>query len=118
MCYDGKSLKPGLQSPQPYNSHLASDWVDSVICGDLSEVVTMLAFPDPASFLASQLHCHLQEWKNIAASTSFPLSQTVVNWLENKGQVQIYFRHFKGNFKGEHFDSASQPPQRRFSTSD
>ena len=28
-------------------------------------------------------------------------------------QVQLYFRHFKGNFKGEHFDSAS-PPQRIF----
>ena len=28
-------------------------------------------------------------------------------------QVQPCFRHFKGNFKGEHFDSAS-PPQRIF----
>ena len=28
-------------------------------------------------------------------------------------QVQLFFRHFKGNFKGEHFDSAS-PPQRIF----
>ena len=28
-------------------------------------------------------------------------------------QVQPFFRHFKGNFKGEHFDSAS-PPQRIF----
>ena len=61
--HDGKSLQPGLQSPQPYNSHLASDWVDSVSRGDVSADVTMLAFPDPASFLAGQLHHHLQEWK-------------------------------------------------------
>ena len=59
--YDGKSLQPGLQSPQPYNSHLASDWVDSVPRGDVSADVTMLAFPVPASFLAGQLHRHLQE---------------------------------------------------------
>ena len=58
--HDGKSLKPGLQSPQPYNSHLASDWVDSVSRGDVLADVTMLAFPDPASFLAGQLHHHLQ----------------------------------------------------------
>ena len=112
--HDGKSLQPGLQSPQPYNSHLASDWVDSVSRGDVSADVTMLAFPDPASFLAGQLHHHLQEWKNIAASISSPLSRNVLDWLENKVQVQLHFRHLKGNFKGEHFDSAS-PPQRIFS---
>ena len=113
MRHDGKSLQPGLQSPQPYNSHLASDWVDSVPRGDVSADVTMLAFTDPASFLAGQLHHHLQEWENIAASISSPLSRNVLDWLENKVQVQLYFRHFKGNFKGEHFDSAS-PPQRIF----
>ena len=81
--HDGKSLQPGLQFPQPYNSHLASDWVDSVSRGDVSADVTMLAFPDPASFLAGQLHHQLN----------------VLDWLENKVQVQRYFRHFKGNFK-------------------
>jgi len=57
----------------------------------------MLAFPDPASFLAAQLHHHLQEWKNIAASISSPLSWNVLDWLENKvQQVQLYFGHFQG----------------------
>lgn len=87
--------------------------MDSVSRGDVSAEVTMLAFPDPASFLASRLHHHLQEWKNIAASIPSPLSRNVLHWLENKVQVQPYFRLFKGNFKGEHFDSAS-PPQRIF----
>ena len=36
-----------------------------------------------------------------------------MSWQENKVQVQPFFRHFKGNLKGEHFDSAS-PPQRIF----
>lgn len=26
-------------------------------------------------------------------------------------QIQPFFRHLKGNFKGEHFDSASPPQQ-------
>ena len=82
--HDGKSLQPGLQSPQPYDSHLASDWVDSVSHGDVSADVTMLASLDPASFLAGQLHHHLQEWENIAASISSPLSRNVLDWLENK----------------------------------
>ena len=73
----------------------------------------MLAFPDPAVFVAGRLHCHLQEWKSIAASSSSPLSRVVLDWLQDKVQIQPFFRHFKGNFKGEHFDSAS-PPQRIF----
>ena len=72
----------------------------------------MLAIPDPAAFVAGQLHCHLQEWKSIA-STSSLLSRDVLDWLENKVQVQPFFRHFKGNFEGKHFDSPS-PPQRIF----
>ena len=111
--HDGKPLQPGIQSPQPRNSDMASDWVESVSRGDVSAAVSMLAFPDPAAFVAGQLHCHLQEWKSIAASSSSPLSRDVLDWLENKVQLQPFFRHFKGIFKGEHFDSAS-PPQRIF----
>ena len=73
----------------------------------------MLAFPDPAVFVAGRLHCNLQEWKSIAASSSSPLSQVVFDWLQDKVQIQPFFRNFKGNFKGKHFDSAS-PPQRIF----
>ena len=110
--HDGKPQQPGLQSPQPRNSHLASDWVESVSRGDVSADVSMLAFPDHV-FVAGRLHCHLQEWKSIAASSSSPLSRIVLDWLQDKVQVQPFFRHFKGNFKGEHFDSAF-PPQRTF----
>ena len=107
--HDGKPLQPGFQSPQPRNSHLASDWVEGVSRGDVSADVSMLAFPDPPVFVAGRLHCHLQEWKSIAASSSSPLSRVVLDWLQDKVQVQPFLRHFKGNFKGEHFDSASSP---------
>ena len=67
----------------------------------------------PGFFLAGRLHCHLQEWKSLVASSSSPLSRVVLDWLQDKVQIQPFFRHFKGNFKGEHFDSAS-PPRRIF----
>ena len=111
--HDGKALDPSPHSPQPYNAHLSSVWINSVICGDFAADVSMLAFPDPAHFLAGQLHQHLQAWIDLAGSISYPLSQTVLDWLENKVQVQRFFRHFKGNFKGKHFDSPS-PPKRVF----
>lgn len=111
--HDGKALDPSPQSPQPYNAHLSSDWINSVIRGVFAADVTMLAFPDPATFLAGQLHDHLQAWIDLTGSTSYPLSQTVLDWLANKVQVHRYFKHFTGNFKGEQFDSPS-PPKRVF----
>ena len=83
LRHDGKPLQPGLRSPQPYNSHLSSDWVDSVSRGDVSADVSILAFPDPANFVAGQLHCHLQEWKSLAALSSSHLSQNVLGSLVN-----------------------------------
>ena len=79
--------------------------------GDVSADISMLAFPNAAVFVAGRLHCHSQEWKSIAASSSSPLSRVVLHWLQDKVQIQPFFRHFKGNFKGEHFDLPS-PPQR------
>ena len=92
--HDGKPLQPGIQSPQPRNSHLASDWVESVSRGDVSADVSMIAFPDPAVFVAGRLHCHLQEWKSLAASSSSPLSRVVLDWLQDKVQVQPFFQTF------------------------
>lgn len=45
--HDKKPLQPGIQHPQPPNSNLAWDWVESVSHGDVSVAVSMLAFPDP-----------------------------------------------------------------------
>lgn len=106
MRHDGKPLQPGPWSPQPYNSHLSSDWVDRVSRGEVSADVSMLTFPDPTNFVASQLHCRLQEWKSMAGSSSSALSQDVRGSLVNKVQVQLFSKHLKGNFKGKHFDSA------------
>ena len=93
--HDGKPLQPGPRFPQLYNSHFSSDWVDSVSRDDVSADVSMLPFPDPATFISNQLHCHLQEWKRMAASSCSYVSQDVLGWLANKVQVQLFFRHLR-----------------------
>lgn len=65
----------------------------------------MFTFPEPAHILAGQLHQYLLAWIDLAGSITYPLSQTVLAWLENKVQVQRFFRNFKGNF----FESSSPP---------
>ena len=67
----------------------------------------MLAFPDPAAFVAGQLHCHLQEWKSIAASSSSPLFRDVLDWLENKVQVQPFSDILKAILRA---NILTQPP--------
>ena len=104
---DGKPLQPGIQSPQPRSSHLASNWVESVSRGDVSTDVSMLAFPDPAAFVSGQLHCYLKEWKSIAASSSSPLSRDVLDWLESKVQVQPFSDILKAILRA---NILTQPP--------
>ena len=70
--HDGKPLQPGLQSPRPYNSHLASVWVDSVSCGDVSADVSMLAFPDPVSFLVASPSPALENYSCFNLVSSIP----------------------------------------------
>ena len=48
-----------------------------------------------------------------AESSSYPFRSTVLDWVKNKVDVHDYFRHFKGSFKDESFDS-DLPPSRVF----
>lgn len=96
-----------------FNAHLSWDWISRVSCGEFQVDVNSLAFPNPSSFVAGQLHDRLEVWSRIPESSRYPLCHTVLDWLKNKVQVHNYFRHFKGSFKGKRFDSAA-PPQRVF----
>ena len=75
------ALEPRPHFPQPYNTHLSTVWINSVIRGDLAADVSMLTFPDPAHILAGQLHQHLLAGIDLAGSITYLLSQTVLAWL-------------------------------------
>lgn len=56
----GASLVPEAPEPLPYNAHLSWDWISRVSCGEFQVDVNSLAFPDPSSFVAGQLHDRLE----------------------------------------------------------
>lgn len=65
-----------------------------------------LAFRDPDFYVAGNLHKHLAEWEQLGAN------EEVLGWLKYGVNVNDYFKHFKGNFKGKAYDS--NLPQRIF----
>jgi hypothetical protein len=52
-----------------------------------------------------QIHNYLDEWKFILEKDINDDKSCVLDWLEHGVDVNKFFRHFKGNFKGRHFDS-------------
>ena len=95
------------------NSHIASQFVEDVISGQARADVSMLAFKDPDSFVAGNLHNHFQAWERIANIAPFDLSPKILLWIKNCVDVQDFFQPFKGQYRGENFDS-TLPPHRIF----
>ena len=62
-----------------------------------------LTFRQPESFIAGNLHRHLDAWRELNPSSE------VLEWLENGVDIENYFRHFKGDFKGKSYDSERPP---------
>ena len=65
----------------------------------------MLAFRDPESFVAGSLHCHYGFWEFIARSASCDLANSVLSWIRDFVNIYDFFQPFKGQFKGEFFNS-------------
>ena len=96
------------------NSHIASQFVEDVISGQARADVSMLAFRNPDSFVAGNLHNHFQAWERIANIAPFDLTLKILLWIKNCVDVQDFFQPFKGQYRGKNFDS-TLPPHRIFS---
>ena len=95
VLHDGSTLDPSIQSSKPLNTYLPTNFIASVIQGSSKADVSMLAFPDPNHFSTGSLHAHVPAWSTLASeASSFPLEQSVLNWLTNKVRVECYFMHF------------------------
>ena len=75
--------------------------------------VNELLFPDPDHFVAGELHKYGANWAEIAKLAPSFHRKEVLSWIGNKVSIFPYFRHFKGTFKGQRYDS-DQPPHRLF----
>jgi len=76
--------------------------------------INSLPLRDPNFFVSGQIHEHLSNWQVILRDTV--QSENIMNWLENGVNVNDFFTHFKGNFKGKAYDSYI-PPRHYFQNS-
>ena len=81
--------------------------------GEVVGHVDELLFRYPDHFMAGELHKHAANWAEIAKLAPSLQQEEVLSWIGNKVSIFPYFRHFKGTFKGERYDS-DQPPHRLF----
>ena len=68
--------------------HTSHVFVESVLRGQALADVSMLAFLDPNSFVAGNLHRHLDVWKRIAEAVPCDLSARVLPWITNQVNVR------------------------------
>ena len=113
VSFDGSPLEVA-QGMAEGNTHIASQFVEDVISGQARVDVAMLAFRDPDSFVAGNLHNHFPAWEGIANIAPFDLMPKILLWIKNCVDVQDFFQPFKGQYRGENFDS-TLPPHRIFS---
>jgi hypothetical protein len=109
--WKGHSFSP-LQSPA------LSVRQAELFCGDTSSfephMLDQLPLFDPATFLAGGLNRRLDQWDHILCN--HPMCDTLKSWLKFGVHIPNFFRPFKGDFKGVHFDSVS-PPSKMFGNS-
>ena len=79
------------------------------LIGDISE----LLFRDPNCFRAGELHNHFEYWQYIERESPSPQQAQILGWINDKVSIQPFFKHFKGSFKGESYDS-NEPPMNVF----
>ena len=79
------------------------------LIGDISE----LLFRDPNCFRAGELHNHFEYWQYIERESPSPQQAQILGWIRDKVSIQPFFKHFKGSFKGESYDS-NEPPMNVF----
>jgi hypothetical protein len=67
--------------------------------------VGLLPLRDPDNFVSGQIHNYFDEWKFILEKDINDDKSCVLDWLEHGVDVNKFFLHFKGHFKGRHLDS-------------
>lgn len=97
----------------PDNSHISPTFVNDVLNGFKEADVSMLAFRDPDAFMAGNIHANLPSWQRITAVARYDRAQEVLKWIEHRADVHQFFVPFKGDYKGQSYNS-DLPPYRVF----
>lgn len=97
----------------PDNSHISPTFVNDVLNGFKEADVSMLAFRDPDEFMAGNIHANLPSWQRITAVARYDRAQEVLKWIEHRADVHQFFVPFKGDYRGQSYNS-DLPPYRVF----
>ena len=95
------------------NHHISPQFVLDVISGQTRADASMLAFRDPDTFVAGNIHACFPAWESIAKIVPFKLTRNILRCIQDYVDVREFFQPFKGQYKGETFNSAL-PPRRIF----
>ena len=97
----------------PGNSHVSPAFIRDVLKGSKTADVSMLAFRGPDASMAGNIHNCLPSWQRIAAVAPYDRAQKVLKWIEHKVDVHDFFAPFKGDYKGQSYQT-DLPPHRVF----
>ena len=101
---------------EPYNKHISPAFLEDVLHGTKTADVSTLALRDPDAFMAGSIHDCFPVWQRIAAVAPYDRTLEVLKWIEHKVDVHEFLAPFKGDYKGQSYQS-DLPPHRLFQNS-
>ena len=85
--------------------------LDAVLHGHAIGDASMLAFRGPEAFVAGNLHSCLPAWERISKCAPYELTPKILHCFKNCVDIHEFFQPFKGQDKGENFESVIPPPK-------
>jgi hypothetical protein len=79
-----------------------------------SEKISEVLLRDPHKFVSGELHKNYDQWYDMLNIFSTEAHHEVSEWIQNCVDISRFSKHFKGNFKGQAYNSA-EPPKHFFS---
>lgn len=91
------------------NLHISPQFFCDVISGHTYADTSVLGLRDPDTLIAGNIHACFPAWESIAKIAPFKLKPNILRWIQDCVNGQEFFQPFKGQYKGEHFNSALPP---------
>ena len=88
------------------NLHISPQFFCDVISGHTCADTSVLGLRDPDTLIAGNIHACFPAWESIAKISPFKLTPNILRWIQDCVNGQEFFQPFKGQYKGEHFNSA------------
>ena len=96
---DGRPSSESIQEPL--------STIDLVKDGKMKASANNVIFRNPDCFVAGELHHHFDAWDTIL--DGYYKKDEILRYISEGVSIFPFFRYFKGDFKGNHFNSPTPP---------